>query len=412
MSFLLASAVKDLRRSRRDPLALAMWAGIPLIVGLLMRLAFGGDDAAPVARLLVADRDDTIVSSILVGAFGQGELADLVEVEPVEEDAGRRRLDRGDGSALLVIPPGFGAAILGRDRVTLLLLTNPAQRVLPGILQELLETLVEAATFAQRILREPLARVDAGPAAGAATFPDSTVASVSVAVNDLIERVEPYAFPPAIDLRVLEPNAGAAEERGFAELFFPGMLFLALLFLARALSGDVWRERSLGTLRRVATTPQRLSVFLGGKLLAGGLVGTGVALVGVAAGRWVFGIQLANLPLAVSWMGLSSAALLALFLLVQMHAGSERGGDLLTSFLVFPLAMAGGSFFPFEVMPDWLAAAGRLTPNGWALTQLTSIFRDEVDPGRLAAAVTGLSCAGAVALAVGVARLRRGLGRG
>ncbi|MEJ2153076.1 MAG: hypothetical protein P8Y29_09040, partial [Gemmatimonadota bacterium] len=53
-------------------------------------------------------------------------------------------------------------------------------------------------------------------------------------------------------------------------------------------------------------------------------------------------------------------------------------GNILTGAAIFPLAMLGGSFFPFEVMPDWLASVGRYTPNGWALTRLNRVFAGEL----------------------------------
>jgi ABC-type multidrug transport system permease subunit len=42
--------------------------------------------------------------------------------------------------------------------------------------------------------------------------------------------------------------------------------------------------------------------------------------------------------------------------------------------VVFPFALLGGSFFPFEAMPAGLAAIGRWTPNGWSVTVLKTIL--------------------------------------
>jgi ABC-type multidrug transport system permease subunit len=39
--------------------------------------------------------------------------------------------------------------------------------------------------------------------------------------------------------------------------------------------------------------------------------------------------------------------------------------------LLFPLLMAGGSFFPMSVMPGWIAAIGRASPNGFVAHRLT-----------------------------------------
>jgi ABC-type multidrug transport system permease subunit len=40
--------------------------------------------------------------------------------------------------------------------------------------------------------------------------------------------------------------------------------------------------------------------------------------------------------------------------------------------LVFPLLMAGGSFFPLAVLPGWIAAIGRVAPNGFMADRLTT----------------------------------------
>ncbi len=78
-------------RRRRDPLSLALWVAIPLVMGLLLSLAFGRDEGTLRARLLVADRDGSLLSRLLVGAFGQGRLAELVEVEATDEGAAGAR---------------------------------------------------------------------------------------------------------------------------------------------------------------------------------------------------------------------------------------------------------------------------------------------------------------------------------
>ncbi len=100
------SARKDLRRMLRDPMALAMWVGIPVLVAVLLFLVFGRrGEAVPQGRLLVADEDGSLLSSLLAGAFGQGELGNMLMVEKVKPEEGRRRMNRGDASALLGLRP-------------------------------------------------------------------------------------------------------------------------------------------------------------------------------------------------------------------------------------------------------------------------------------------------------------------
>ena len=76
--------------------------------------------------------------------------------------------------------------------------------------------------------------------------------------------------------------------------------------------------------------------------------------------------------------------------------------------VLFPLLMIGGSFFPFEAMPEGLAAIGRLTPNGMALTELVDLLDGEVEAGSLARVAGTLFAAGALLLLFVARRVRRG----
>ena len=50
----------------------------------------------------------------------------------------------------------------------------------------------------------------------------------------------------------------------------------------------------------------------------------------------------------------------------------RRAASLVSSMVVFPLLMAGGSFFPLAALPGWIASIGRLTPNGFIADRLTT----------------------------------------
>ena len=381
MRFVLATARKDILRIRRDWPALLLWMGIPLMVGGLLVVMFG-DEATPSARLLVVDQDGTLAARLLTGAFGQGPLGEIVEVETVELEEGRRRIDEGDASGLLVIPEGFGRAMLDGEPATLELVTNPSQTVLPGILEESLDVALEAAEVLRRLFDEPIDRIlfdmdrERAPA-------DSAVASIATAFNRAGAGAREWLLPPAIELETVA--LVESEEFDFGRAFFPGMLILAMLFMATGLSTDVWNERRQGTLRRAVVAPRGAGTIVAGKWLAGASALALVSAVGLAAGRWVFGIEIAEPLLAFGWLALVGLGLLAVFTLVQMLAKSERAGNVLVNAVTLPLAMLGGSFFPFEAMPTWMAEIGKATPNGWALLRLRAIVDGTAEPGILGA---------------------------
>jgi ABC-type multidrug transport system permease subunit len=75
--------------------------------------------------------------------------------------------------------------------------------------------------------------------------------------------------------------------------------------------------------------------------------------------------------------------------------------------VLFPMMMLGGSFLPFEMMPRWMAALGRLTPNGQGVAQLKAILTGQADPAALAIAALAIGMP-AAALFLLSARLLRG----
>jgi ABC-type Na+ efflux pump permease subunit len=385
--FVLATARKDLLRIRRDWPALLLWLGIPLMVGGLLVIMFGGD-STPTARLLVDDQDGSIAARLLTGVFSQGDLGEIVEVQSVGPEEGRRRTEAGDASGLLVIPEGFGRAVLNGEPATLELVTNPSETVLPGILEGTLDVALQAGEVLRRLFDAPIDRILADVEREEAPT-DSSVASIATAFNRIGAGAREWIFPPAIELETVALDEG--DEFDFGRAFFPGMLVLALLFMATGLSTDLWSERRQGTLRRAVSAPRGAATIVAGKWLAGGAALAAISAVGLAAGRLAFGIEIANPLLGWLWLALVGVALLALFSLVQLLARSERGGNVLVNAVTLPLAMLGGSFFPFETMPDWMARIGKLTPNGWALLRLRSI----VD-GSAESAVLAVSAAAAV----------------
>ncbi|MEM7305591.1 MAG: ABC transporter permease [Planctomycetota bacterium] len=399
MGFLLHTAAKDLRRRMRDPMSFLMWLGIPLAIAGMIKLAFGGGggSAGPRAEVLVADLDGSFLSGLLLGAMGQQQGQSLpFEAEKVGLEEGRERIDDGDGSALLIIPEGFGEAVLREEECTLRLITNPAQRILPGMVEEALTMLVDAVFYLHRVFGEPIERMLQPMPPGAQTFPDQEVAEISVLMNDIMGRLTGMLSPPAIELVTEVETEEEDGELNFGLLFFPSMLFMTLFFLAQGIAEDIWVEKQGGTLRRVLTTPNRAGEFLAGKLLTSVVLIAAVSAFGLLLARVAFSLDIHGMPLAIAWCGFSGALLTLMMILVQLFASSQRAGNLLANLVMMPLLMLGGSFFPFEVMPDGMAAIGRLTPNGWALEQLKSIVTGAAEPARLALAFGGLTAVGAL----------------
>lgn len=342
MRFLWISALKDLRRLRREPVTVVTWLAIPTFIAVILTLVFGPGGARPNGKLLVADQDGGVGATLLTNVFSQGTLAKMLTIEKVANEEGRRRIEKGDASALLIIPSGFTSAFLGGPPVSVQLIRNPAQRILPEIIEETLSIAADGAFYAK--MGNPPGRVA------------------------LIQ----------LDSHVIQ--ATTEQPAGFAAMLLPGTLFLAVFFVAGALAADIWRERTSGALRRIATAPVTFTAFLGGKLLAAGVVVGAVGAFGLVMGRILIGLRVSNFPLAVLWISASGSGLYLCVMLLQSLASSERVASMLTNFVLLPLTMLGGGFVPFDWMPQGLARIGRFTPNGWSVVQLQSILAGSREP--------------------------------
>jgi hypothetical protein len=402
----VASTRKDVVRRLRDPWALLLWIGIPLVLGGLIVLAMGGGGGStPKARVLVVDHDDSFVSQLLLGAMSS-EQAGVIEAQALAEPEARKRMDAGEASALIVIPEGFGDAVLEERAVRLEVLTNPSQRILPGIVTSFLAILSEGSFYLHRVLGDEI-RAMAESAARADDFDDLRVAEASVRIRRDIERVAPLLFPPAIEVAtVIEEERGGEPPMSPASLYFPSVLFMALMFMAEGLADDVWRERTLGVLRRVAVGPAGAAPVLAGKLAAGWLLMLGVVTIGLWVGVLALDVPIARVLPAALWASFAGAVLLALMTAIKLVAGSQRAAGLVGNLLLFPMIMVGGSMIPFEAMPGWLAEIGRFTPNGWSMDVFKSIVRGSPEVGQVAAAFFALSSAGAGLVAASALRLR------
>jgi len=401
MRFLWISAWKDLARLRRDPLALAIPLAIPLILGVLLNLVFGGGEATPQGRLLVADEDGTFASGILTGSFSKEPLSKMVLVEQVSRETGRTRIDRGDASAFLIIPKGFQAAVLRNQPFRLSLFTNPSQRILPGLIEEALSIMLEGGFYLQQIGGAQLRFFDRDRPPS-----DAEIAQSSIAINRFVTSLGKYIDPPLIQLdTTVSPDR--VQQKSFAALFFPSMIFMAALFIANMLSAEIWKERNSGTLRRVCATPADLSAFLGGRLLFAMLVLVSVATVAIVAARSLAGVLVASIPGAVLWLAFSGTVFFLLLLLLTLQASTQRAANATANLVIFPLMMLGGSFFPFEVMPPWMARIGALTPNGWAVIRFKEIMDGTGSAANLFFATAGLVFISVLAFLLILRKLRK-----
>ncbi|NNL95546.1 MAG: ABC transporter permease, partial [Xanthomonadales bacterium] len=325
MGFLFASMRKDLARWRQDKTALLIWLGIPFMLGGLITSMIDGGGGSPSGVLLIADEDNTVLSGLVASAYSQDQFGDLIIVEQVTPSEGETRINKGDASAYLRVPEGFQDAFIDETPVTLVLKTNPSQTILPGIIQDVTEVLLDAGFYAQRLFGPEIKQIQESIELDSVS--DVLVSDIAVDVQNKFSSIDSKVFPPLLDVVIVEPPP-AEPQPDMALLFLPGIILMAILFSSNSIAADFWVEREKGTLRRLVSTPGMLTRFVAGKALAASAVIGFLAIVTMLIGFSYHGVAWSKFVPSLLWVTIGGVGLFAWFAALQMLFPNNKAANL------------------------------------------------------------------------------------
>ncbi|MCH7637684.1 MAG: ABC transporter permease [Proteobacteria bacterium] len=384
MSFVVASFRKDISRWRQDWLSILIWLAIPFLMGgLITAMVDRGDDGGPLGTLLIADDDDTLLSGLIAGAFAQEQLGEMFAVQNVSIEAGLELVEAGEASGFLIIPEGFQEAFLNDTPVTLTLKTNPSQTILPGIIQDVTEIILDLGFYAQAMFGPEIAQIQNADTLDQPA--DLFTAEIAVQIQHKMEKLGPKLSPPLLDVEIVEPPP--AEPRpDFALMFLPGIVMMALLFSAQGLSSDYWKERQTGTLRRLASTPGLLGRFVLGKALAAAVVISFLGGTTLVFGFLYHDVSWSKLPSSMAWIVVGGVGFFAWFAALQMSFSNQKGASLISMILLLsssPLTGQNAQRESQEITEILIAAMAYIKtdlpdgPIGLDPTEATLLTSDE-----------------------------------
>lgn len=420
MRRMLLLVAKDLRRKRRAPTGLIVLLLFPLLFAGMLALVFGrGGEGVPKVRLLVHNADDGLGGRLLLGALGSEQMAEFFDVRSVG-DEGRALMEEGEASALLTIPTGFTRDLLDGKPITLSLVRNPAEGILPEIAEQTASILAEILDGGARVLREPLDDLSPFFREGSEGPDDLQVTEISLAFKRAIEGTGAFVFPPAIELpgaletAPKDTEAKTTRAEGMAEVFLlilPGIAVYALFLVGDSAMRDVLVEIREGTLRRQLAGP------IGpGALVAAKAVYTAVlSLLALAILSLVTAAVLRRTISVPGYLLLSSGIVLAVAgasSVIYGFARTERRGATVASVIYVAMAFIGGSFVPLDSLPRVLRTIAPITPFYWGTTGYLKLMRDGAGLAEVLPNAASLAALGVVLLAIGAVALGRAVRSG
>jgi ABC-2 type transport system permease protein len=422
---------KDLRRRLRTPLETLLSLALPLALAGVIGLAFGGEEGGelPPIGVAVLDHDDTPTSRFLTGILGgiDGKNAPIeFQVRNVESEAeAEAAMRRGEVAAMVELPRGLADSLWQGGVTELGLVRNPAQRILPEIVEQVVGVGAVMGSQGALILDQPRQLTQALTDTLQSWPNDGLVTTLSTLWNSELRRFERWLSPPLVSFERASPTAAeGSEEQGESAgagvnvftYVLPGLAFLTLLFLGTAAHQDLFHEHTVGTFERLRSMPLRPSLLLASKSLAAAAlaaIGLGLLLLCGALifdSRW--GDPAALLLVVVSGAIAAAGTTAALHGLVRTQQQSRAAAPA----VLLAISFAGGSMLPLESLPHFARALAPYTPNYWFITAMRSLMLDQ--PASSVAAIVAVEVPaawlllfGAGGFAVGFLLLRRRLGQ-
>jgi ABC-2 type transport system permease protein len=377
MRQIIALAKKDLRLMPRNKGGMFFTFAWPIVLMVLFGFAFGGrgpGDGAAKIRLAVVDEDQSPAAAEFLK-----KLEASFELTPMTRAEAETAVRVGQRSGYLVVVNGFGAAA-GRmfygSSKEIILGVDPARSAEAGMIEGLL--MKYAATDMQRMFSDPAATARMADKA-LADLPDPALAPQVAPVQRFLGELKTFSSataqgPAAASGDEWQPlkitsKAVARERRGPDNAFditFPQGIVWGLIGCVMTFGVSLVTERTHGTLVRLRMAPLTRAQILGGKALACfvTIMIVEVVLLTVAFG---FGVRPSSMGI-LALGGVSAAVCFVGFMMLVASLGkTEQTASGAGWAILMPMSMLGGAMVPQFVMPQWMQAAGAISPIRWVV---------------------------------------------
>jgi ABC-2 type transport system permease protein len=155
------------------------------------------------------------------------------------------------------------------------------------------------------------------------------------------------------------------------ELYIPTIMVIGFITSALSLPNTLVRDREIGWLRRVSTTPVHPSRLLAAQLILSLVFAVVMVLTVVFGGEFIFGATLdVNIPLFILSIVLSIAVIFSLGLVVAAVAPSQTAGSALGGVFMFGLLFLSGLWIQPALIGGPLQTIMYFSPSGAAARAL------------------------------------------
>jgi len=200
---------KDLLRDAKHPWGLIVFMIIPVMTAVIMSLVFSPQNDIQkniTIHVAILDRDDDLLSGMLRSISNQGNAAENLQLHFVDtEKAGIRLVEKRKASAFVVLPENLTVDLLEGTATSITLYKNPAEAILPKIVEEGLNIVCIGVSQALNLLQPEIKSIRKMFDQDRMPEPIE-VASVASSSVQRLRTVEPYLLPPLIQFETINAS--------------------------------------------------------------------------------------------------------------------------------------------------------------------------------------------------------------
>jgi len=314
---LLALAIRSLKETYRDPLALGFLLGFPLVFMLLFGSIFSSDEL-PNFAVGVIDEDNTAMSQAFVDQALP--MVPVLEISSYDDtDTALKDLKFGELNAYIVIPPGFGQQV-----------SSNWQGAKADIVLDM-------------------------------TYDESDV-MISEQLISIINEVTRAFARVEVPVTVTAEPIYVETEINYIDFIGPGIIVFGILIIIPTAARTMVSDKEKGMLARLLTTPAHPTDFILGYSVSLILIAAAQILI-IMLAAWLFGLNIIGNPfLAFLVFLLTSICCIGIGMVVASVTRTENQAEPLCWLFAMPLAAISGCWFSIEMMPSYLRAVAYAFP--------------------------------------------------
>ena len=174
------------------------------------------------------------------------------------------------------------------------------------------------------------------------------------------------------------------------DLYIPVVMVISFIGIAISLPNTLVRDREIGWLRRISTTPVHPSQLLGAQLVIDLVLAAAAIVIAIVGGTVIFGAPLTvDIPFFILSVALAIAVIFSLGLVVVAIVSTQTAASVVGGVLFFALLFLSGLWVQPDVVGGPLQVILLYSPSGAAVRALLYSVFGETPPVTILVALAG-----------------------